>query len=81
MSEKQWNLDGPERRVLDFCRREKIACLHLSPIFAAHLGDGERLHFVHDGHWTAAGHALVARSLAAFLNENDSTQADKTEVR
>lgn len=81
MSEKQWDLEGPERRVLDFCRREKIACLHLSPIFAAHLGDGERLHFVHDGHWTAAGHALVAKSLAAFLNENGLIQADKTEVR
>jgi hypothetical protein len=81
MSGKRWDLEGPERRILDFCRREKIACLHLSPIFAAHLDDGERLHFVHDGHWTAAGHALAARSLAAFLMDNDSIHSHETEVR
>jgi len=61
-----WDLLGPEKRVLSWCARESVDCLQLSPTFAAHR-DEDLLHFKHDGHWTAAGHALAARTTAEFL--------------
>lgn len=69
MSQLTWDLAAPERRVVSWCEKEGIPCLRLSPIFQQHLGDGTRLHWVYDGHWTAAGHALAARSMADFLRE------------
>jgi hypothetical protein len=69
MSEVRWDLEAPERRFVAWCSSERIQCLQLTPVFAAHRGDGPRLHWVHDGHWTAAGHALAAQSTAAFLRE------------
>ena len=66
MQEIEWDLLAPERRILAWCARESVACLQLSPTFAAQR-DAQPLHFVHDGHWTAAGHALAARTTAEFL--------------
>ena len=63
-----WDLDGPERRVLGWCERSGVACVRLSPAFEAQR-DGQRLHFLYDGHWTAAGHALAARTVDEFLHE------------
>jgi hypothetical protein len=70
MREVEWDLLGPERRVLDWCRRASVPCLQLSPTFAAQR-DETVLHFKHDGHWTAAGHALAARTTAEFLRRED----------
>ena len=61
-----WDLNGPERRVAAWCAHNGIACVQLSPEFVARR-DGERLHFRYDGHWTAAGHALAAQTIAKFL--------------
>jgi hypothetical protein len=66
MQQIRWDLNGPERRVLAWCARAGVPCLALSPAFLARR-DGERLHFVYDGHWTAAGHALAAQTVAEFL--------------
>lgn len=66
MQKVEWDLDGPERRVFAWCERAAVPCLRLSPVFAAHR-DEQPLHFLHDGHWTAAGHALAARETAIFL--------------
>jgi hypothetical protein len=69
MRDVKWNLEAPERRILAWCEAQGLSCLHLSEIFAQHRGDGQRLHWVYDGHWTAPGHALAARSMADFLRE------------
>ena len=61
-----WDLNGPERRVLAWCNRAGVPCIQLSPAFLARR-DTERLHYIHDGHWTAAGHALAAQTVANFL--------------
>lgn len=63
-----WNLEAPTQRVLDWCQSRGVACLNLLPIFQVDRDSGgDRLHYVHDGHWTAAGHALAARAASQFI--------------
>jgi hypothetical protein len=68
MQQITWDLAGPERHVLDWCARAGVPCVQLSPAFEAQR-DGPRLHFQYDGHWTAAGHAVAARTVADFLRQ------------
>ena len=63
-----WDLDGPERHVFGWCGRTGVPCIQLSPAFMARR-DEQRLHFHYDGHWTAAGHALAAETVANFLRK------------
>jgi len=66
MQHVSWDMNGPERHVLAWCTRAGVTCIQLSPAFLARR-DVERLHYIHDGHWTAAGHALAAQTVANFL--------------
>jgi hypothetical protein len=66
MQKVAWDVNGPERHVLDWCARTGVACIQLSPTFLTQR-DQERLHFHFDGHWTAAGHALAAQTVANYL--------------
>jgi len=69
MREREWDLDAPERRVLEWCQRSEASCIRLSPVFGRHAERGESLHYMYDGHWNAAGHALAARTVAENLGE------------
>ena len=72
MQRVAWDLNGPEHRVLDWCAHSGVSCLPLSPAFLAQRETQPRLHFVYDGHWTPAGHALAARTMADFLRASGS---------
>jgi lysophospholipase L1-like esterase len=68
LAQGRWDLDGPTARVLNWCRDRGVPCVSLGPIFRIARDSGaERLHFVHDGHWTAAGHRLAADAVAEFI--------------
>lgn len=67
MREVGWDLNGPERRVLSWCALNDVQCVPLSPAFIAARDGGPRLHWHFDGHWTPAGHALAAETMAAAL--------------
>lgn len=67
MRQVAWNLDGPERRVLSWCALHDVRCVALSPAFLAARDGGPRLHWHFDGHWTPAGHALAAETMAEAL--------------
>jgi hypothetical protein len=66
MHKVTWDLNGPERQVLDWCARSGVPCVQLSPTFLTQR-DHERLHFHYDGHWTAAGHTLAAQTVVNHL--------------
>jgi len=63
-----WDLDRPTARVLEWCQDRGVACLSLVPAFRIARDSGaDRLHFTHDGHWTAAGHRLASEAVAQFI--------------
>jgi hypothetical protein len=66
MQNVEWDLAAPEARVEVWCREHGVPCVELTPVFLAHK-DGPRLHWVYDGHWTEAGHALAGNTLANTL--------------
>lgn len=68
MAERAWNLDAPRRRLESWCASRGVPCIALAPHFDAAAQSGApMLHFRHDGHWTAAGHRLVAGVLTEFV--------------
>lgn len=67
MRHRAWDLDGPTRRLLRWCENRSVPCLDLTPAFREKRRQGIPLHFRHDGHWNAEGHALAARVTAPFL--------------
>lgn len=70
LREGNWNLEAPSDRILRWCQSRGVACLNLHPIFALAVSAGAGpLHFAHDGHWTAEGHALAAQATAEFIRQ------------
>ena len=67
MRDRQWDLDGPNRRLAPFCEANDIAFLSLEPAFRVQTKKGRRLHWKFDGHWNAAGNDLAGRLIAEFI--------------
>ena len=61
------DLRRPAREVIKVLSKD-IPALDLGPPLEA-AAPHQALYFVYDGHWNAAGHALVAEQLASFLDE------------
>jgi hypothetical protein len=68
-SEVDTALTAPNRRLAEIAERRGIAHLDLLPALraAARSSPRDRLYFEHDAHWTAEGHRIAGRELAAFL--------------
>ena len=70
MQALNWDLTAPNQQLSQRLTRLEIAQLDLLPVFRARAEqETERLYFAHDGHWTAAGHALAAETIYTFLLE------------
>jgi hypothetical protein len=69
MQSYTWDLEAPNRRLVQYLEAQGIAYLDLLPVFreAASQPDAPQLHFRHDQHWTEAGHQLAAESIFNFL--------------
>ena len=74
MRGQAWDLNGPERRVLSWCALNDVRCVALSPAFLAARDTSPRLHWHFDGHWTPAGHALAAETMAEALRASVQQQ-------
>jgi hypothetical protein len=51
----------------EFCEREGIRMLDLTPALEREVEAGREVYFPDDTHWNAAGHDVASRELAAFL--------------
>jgi lysophospholipase L1-like esterase len=80
MQNRQWDLDGPQRRMESWCAEHNVPCLPLAPAFRSAAANSAPLHFHHDGHWTAAGHRLAAVELSRFLAQQRLVPTAQTGV-
>jgi len=61
------DLDGPARAVSAELTRLGVSTCDLTPPLRQAAASGESLYFTYDGHWTPAGHRVVAKALADCL--------------
>lgn len=60
-------LDAPQTTVQGLLRRHDINSCDLVPALRASVKRGDKPYFVFDGHWTRAGHQVVADTIASCL--------------
>jgi len=75
MQKEVWDVDMPVRRMVAWCETRGIACVDLTSTFRLAAAEATPLYFHYDGHWTAAGHELAARAVAAFLRAQNLVPA------
>jgi len=81
MQGRQWDLDGPQQRVEQWCAARAVPCVAMAPAFrAAATAGAEPLHYPHDGHWTVAGHRLGAEEIATFIERHQLVPATTRRV-
>lgn len=61
------DLDAPGQALLAALARQGIAACDLSTPLAAAQAQGEAMYLTYDGHWTRAGHRVVAEAVQACL--------------
>ena len=61
------SLDAPHRRVQGILHRLGISSCDLVPALRASVKRGDAPYFAFDGHWTRAGHQVVADTVAGCL--------------
>jgi hypothetical protein len=73
----QYAQDAPDRRLAEIAERNGLRLVDLLPAMRAAADASDTpLYYRDDGHWTPAGHALAARVLAGYLNEQGLASSD-----
>ncbi len=70
-----FDLNYPNKRILEFCEKTETNCLDLTPAFINYTKKtGKKLNFYYDKHWNEEGNLLAAEEiLKHLLNENPSS--------
>jgi hypothetical protein len=69
LDERRYDLDAPNRRLVDVCAEADLAVLDLLPPLRWHATTALPLYYRQDPHWTPEGHQVVANVIARFLRE------------
>ena len=68
MKDKVWNLEYPEERINQSCKKDSINCLFLLEPFKEHTAQtGDKMHWYYDSHWNDKGHKLAAEEIHHYL--------------
>jgi hypothetical protein len=74
---QDWNMDLVAARLISICRAESLDCEDPTERFVAAAGtataSNRRLYNKYDTHWTAAGHRVAAKILAAKIRPEVNT--------
>ena len=65
-----WQPNDLPERLAAWAKAQGIAYLDLTPPLKEAAAQGELVYFPDDGHWNAAGHEVVARAIAGFIQSN-----------
>jgi|GEM_PF-825489 len=62
-------MGGIEKKIKDYCKTNDIHYIDLYTSFIKHSkGSQEKLFLIYDGHWTAKGHEIAAKTIKTSLN-------------
>jgi hypothetical protein len=65
----QWQRDAPQQQITAFCRQQNIQVIDLLPTLGQASQNHRYLYFRWNGHWTSAGHRIVAKVLTSVLQK------------
>ena len=71
---EQKDLSAPEQATLGLLAELDIPACPLDPALRQSYEQGERPYLAYDGHWSAAGHKVVAQTLAGCVREHGLAQ-------
>ena len=70
LNEKDFDLEKPQKKLIDFCEGNNISYIDLLPKFKEKAMNGVRLYYKSDVHWNEKGHELAADIIAESLLKN-----------
>ena len=71
LNEKDFDLEKPQKKLINFCEGNIISYIDLLPKFKEKAMNGDRLYYKSDVHWNEKGHELAADIIAeSLLKEN-----------
>lgn len=71
LNEKDFDLEKPQKKLINFCEGNNISYIDLLPKFKEKAMKGDKLYYKSDVHWNEKGHELAADIIAgSLLKEN-----------
>src|SRR5205823_237388 len=78
-AQRRFSVTAPNGRLVEIAAHEDLHLVDLRETFRSEAdGGGPPPIFRKDGHWTEAGHAVAARTVAAAIRDNNLTRLAST---
>ena len=74
LNEKDFDLEKPQKKLINFCERNNVSYIDLLPKFKENAMNGTLLYYKGDVHWNEKGHEIAADIIAENLLKNKGEQ-------